>query len=103
MKHSRNRYQMGQSAKYPAQTASRGSSVSIVAMRTRNANLTQTLDALKYPTETAVRKVVEPQLGALNSDTLGGKIGATSADLCWNLRSLDRLLPVDRLTAESGI
>ena len=31
----------------------------------------QTFDPLKYPTEAAVRKAIEPLLGALNSDTLG--------------------------------
>ena len=37
----------------------------------------QTFDSSKYPTETAVRKAVEPQLAALNSETLGGKVTAT--------------------------
>jgi hypothetical protein len=37
----------------------------------------QTFDSLKYPTEAAVRKAVEPLLGSLNSDTLAGKLSAT--------------------------
>ena len=37
----------------------------------------QTFDGIKYPTETAVRKAVEGQLGALNAGTLGGKVAAT--------------------------
>jgi integrase len=37
----------------------------------------QTFDALKYPTERDVRRAVEPQMSALNSGTLAGRIGAT--------------------------
>jgi integrase len=37
----------------------------------------QTFDSVKYPTEHAVRKAVEPQLASLNSNTLGGKVAAT--------------------------
>jgi integrase len=37
----------------------------------------QTFDSMKYPTETAVRKAVEGQLGALTAGTLGGKVAAT--------------------------
>ncbi|WP_263352700.1 N-terminal phage integrase SAM-like domain-containing protein [Acidicapsa acidisoli] len=37
----------------------------------------QTFDSVTYPTETAVRKAVEGQLGALNSGTLAGKVAAT--------------------------
>ena len=37
----------------------------------------QTFDCVACPTETAVRKVVEGQLGALNAGTLAGKVAAT--------------------------
>lgn len=37
----------------------------------------QTFDAVQFPTETAVRKAIEPQLASLNAGTLGGKIDAT--------------------------
>lgn len=37
----------------------------------------QTFDPAKFPTERDVRKAVEPQLAALNSGTLAGKLNAT--------------------------
>jgi integrase-like protein len=37
----------------------------------------QTFDSVAYPTETAARKAVEGQLGALNAGTLAGKVAAT--------------------------
>ncbi len=39
----------------------------------------QTVHSVTCPTETAVRKAVEGQLGALNSGTLAGKVAAALA------------------------
>lgn len=78
MKHSRNRYQHGSIRKVPRANGFAWEFRFYCSDENGERKLkTQTFDALKYPTETAVRKAVEPQLGALNSDTLGGKISAS--------------------------
>ncbi|HTW81433.1 MAG TPA: tyrosine-type recombinase/integrase [Terracidiphilus sp.] len=78
MKHSRNRYQHGSIRKVPRANGFAWEFRFYCSDESGERKLkTQTFDALKYPTETSVRKAVEPQLGALNSDTLSGKISAT--------------------------
>ena len=78
MKHSRNRYQHWLIRKVPRANGFAWKFRFYCSDESGERKLkTQTFDALKYPTETAVRKAVEPQLGALNSDTLSGKINAT--------------------------
>jgi integrase len=78
MKHSRERYQHGSVRKVPR---SQGFAwefryYSTAADGKRKLKV-QTFDSARYPTERDVCKAVEPQLAALNSDTLGGRVSAT--------------------------
>ena len=78
MRHTRNRYQHGSIRKVPRASGFAWEFRFYCSDENGERKLkTQTFDALKYPTEAAVRKAIEPQLGSLNSDTLGGKISAT--------------------------
>jgi hypothetical protein len=78
MKHSRNRYQHGSVRKVPRANGFAWEFRFYCSDENGERKLkTQTFDALEYPTETAVLKAIEPQLGALDSDTLSGKISAT--------------------------
>lgn len=78
MRHTRNRYQHGSIRKVPRANGFAWEFRFYCSDESGERKLkTQTFDANKYPTEAAVRRAVEPQLGALNSDTLGGKISAT--------------------------
>jgi integrase len=78
MRHTRNRYQHGSIRKVPRANGFAWEFRFYCSDENGERKLkTQTFDAIKYPTVAAVRKAVESQLGALNSDTMAGKVSAT--------------------------
>jgi integrase len=78
MRFTRERYQHGSVRKVPrSQGFAWEFRFHITAPDGKRKLKVQTFDSLKYPTERDVFTAVEPQLAALNSGTLAGKIGAT--------------------------
>jgi integrase len=78
MKFTRERYQYGSVRKVPrSQGFAWEFRFYITAPDGKRKLKVQTFESLKYPTERDVFVAVEPQLAALNSGTLAGKIGAT--------------------------
>jgi integrase len=77
MKFNRERYQHGSIRKVPRAQGFAWEFRFYQTIEGKRKLKVQTFDSLKYPTETAVRKAVEGQLGALNAGTLGGKVAAT--------------------------
>jgi integrase len=77
MKVSRERYQHGSIRKVPRSHGFAWEFRFYQTVDGKRKLKVQTFDSVTYPTETAVRKAVEGQLGALNSGTLAGKVAAT--------------------------